>query len=544
MKGKNRGERSGNRIAGSRKEEKAVRKRGSGDREEKRDKRSRSGGRMDAGDGLSPLVPRALPVTLGGEYETEVVGISHEGAGVGRVNGFTLFIPGALPGEKASVRVTELKKKYGYASLLELKEASPDRTRPPCPVYSECGGCQLQHLSYGAQLRYKREQVVGVLERIGKLQVRKQKGTAEADSAVWQDGGALDDQVGVLVHETIGMAAPWRYRNKAQVQIGRAVDALGEEGGLVSGYYAQGSHRIIDMDACLIQHEESDAVVATVTRIARELGIRPYEGSAHRGLLRHVVVRYGFNTDELMIVLVTNGESIGNEAELIGLIRRDIPKVKSICQNVNTERTSAIFGEVTHVLWGSDVIYDTIGDIRFAISARSFYQVNPVQTEVLYGKALEYAGLSGEETVIDAYCGIGTISLFLARQAQKVYGVEIVPEAIEDARSNALLNHIRNAEFEVGAAEKVIPAWRERGITADVIVVDPPRKGCDPALLETIIAMRPERVVYVSCDPATLARDLRILEDGGFRTVEVQPVDMFPQSTHVECCVLLEWNKL
>ncbi|WDM31451.1 23S rRNA (uracil(1939)-C(5))-methyltransferase RlmD [Paenibacillus mucilaginosus] len=447
-----------------------------------------------------------------------MVGIGHEGEGVGRVNGYTLFVPGALPGEKVRVKVVKVKKQYGYAKLLEVLEASPDRIDAPCPIYKQCGGCQLQHLSYEAQMRWKRQLVIDNLTRIGKLQVVGER------------------EEGIIVHPTLGMSDPWRYRNKAQVPIGLAET---EEGGLVGGFYAQGSHRIIDMEACLIQHENNDAVVGAVKKIARELGIRPYSEETGRGLLRHVIARYGFNTGEIMVVLVTNGRDLPHADELTGLIRRDVPGVTSIVQNINTRETNVIFGDETRTLWGSDVIYDTIGDIRFAISARSFYQVNPVQTEVLYGKALEYAALTGRETVIDAYCGIGTISLFLAQKADRVYGVEIVPEAIEDARANARLNGIRNASFEAGPAEVVIPAWRGKGIAPDVIVVDPPRKGCDPALLETILAMRPERVVYVSCNPSTLARDLRVLEDGGFRTVQVQPVDMFPHTVHVESVAVL-----
>ncbi|WP_426449747.1 23S rRNA (uracil(1939)-C(5))-methyltransferase RlmD [Paenibacillus sp. S-38] len=459
-----------------------------------------------------------LPVAKNEDYTADIVGIGHEGEGVGRVNGYTLFVPGALPGEKVRVKVVKVKKQYGYAKLLEVLEASPDRIDAPCPIYKQCGGCQLQHLSYEAQMRWKRQLVIDNLTRIGKLQVVGER------------------EEGIIVHPTLGMSDPWRYRNKAQVPIGLAET---EEGGLVGGFYAQGSHRIIDMEACLIQHENNDAVVGAVKKIARELGIRPYSEETGRGLLRHVIARYGFNTGEIMVVLVTSGRDLPHADELTGLIRRDVPGVTSIVQNINTRETNVIFGDETRTLWGSDVIYDTIGDIRFAISARSFYQVNPVQTEVLYGKALEYAALTGRETVIDAYCGIGTISLFLAQKADRVYGVEIVPEAIEDAQANARLNGIRNTSFEAGPAEVVIPAWRAKGIAPDVIVVDPPRKGCDPALLETILAMRPERVVYVSCNPSTLARDLRVLEDGGFRTVQVQPVDMFPHTVHVESVAVL-----
>jgi 23S rRNA (uracil1939-C5)-methyltransferase len=482
----------------------------------------------------------ALPVVRNEEYEADIIGIGHEGEGVGRVNGFTLFVQGALPGERALVKVMKLKKQYGYAKLMRIVKPSPDRITAPCPIYAQCGGCQLQHLSYEAQLRFKRQQVVDNLERIGKLKV--------AGSGKCGDYGKGASQVetsfeGIIVHETIGMNDPWRYRNKAQVPIGLASthsileDGVELEDGLVGGFYAQGSHRIIDMEACLIQQENNDRVVTEVKRIARGLGIRAYNEKTHKGLLRHVVARYGFNTGDIMVVLITNGMDIPHSDELVGLLRAAIPGIKSLCQNINMERTNVIFGEKTKVLWGDDVIYDTIGDIRFAISARSFFQVNPVQTEVLYGKALEFAELSGEEIVIDAYCGIGTISLFLAQRARQVYGVEIVEEAIDDARRNALLNGISNVQFAAGAAEVVIPEWRRQGIAPDVIVVDPPRKGCDAALLATILEMRPARVVYVSCNPSTLARDLRVLEDGGYRTAQVQPVDMFPHTTHVECVV-------
>ncbi|SEP01381.1 23S rRNA (uracil(1939)-C(5))-methyltransferase RlmD [Paenibacillus sp. OV219] len=477
-----------------------------------------------------------VPVAKNEEVVVDIVGLTHEGEGVGRADGFTLFIQGALPGERVRAKVLKLKKTYGYAKLQELLVASPDRVDAPCAIYKQCGGCQLQHLSYKAQLAWKRQHVVDNLERIGKLRVA---GSGE---------GAADDAV--VVHPTLGMSEPWRYRNKASVPMGMAATVTGGDGdGLVSperligGFYARGSHRIIDMDECMIQHSRNDEIVARVKEIGRELGITAYNEETGRGLLRHVMVRVGFVSGEAMIVLITNGERIPQVERWIERIREAIPGVTGIVQNVNTRDTNVIFGDKTRVLWGSEVIYDELEGIRFAISARSFYQVNPVQTVELYRRAVEYAALSGGERVIDAYCGIGTISLFLARAAGHVYGVEIVPEAIEDAKRNAELNGITNASFEAGLAEVVIPRWRREGIVADVIVVDPPRKGCDEALLETILAMRPERVVYVSCNPSTLARDLRVLEDGGYRTVEVQPVDMFPHTVHVECTVLLKWRE-
>ncbi|WNQ12198.1 23S rRNA (uracil(1939)-C(5))-methyltransferase RlmD [Paenibacillus aurantius] len=541
--------------------------------------RKPAGARRSGEAGGSRAYEAGLPVKKNEDYEADIIGLGHDGEGVGRVNGFTLFIHGALPGERVRVKVVKLKKQYGYGKLLEVLEASPDRSAPPCPIYSQCGGCQLQHLSYEAQLKWKRQSVIDSLERIGKLVVCCSGrgadvlvgeadlvgGSEDAEAGGEEDragktAGKTDGEAagprarehsvsvevtgagvngdpserGIVVHPTIGMDEPWRYRNKAQVPFGWA------EGGLVGGFYAQGSHRIVDMDSCLIQHEANDDVVRKVKEIGRKLGITAYDEASHEGLLRHVVVKFGFRTGDVMVVLVTNGNKVPHLDEWVREIREAVPGVKSICHNVNTKRTNVIFGDSTTVLWGDEFIYDYIGDVKFAISARSFYQVNPVQTEVLYRTALDYAALTGSENVIDAYCGIGTISLFLARHAKQVRGVEIVAEAIADARRNAALNGIANVDFAVGKAEEVIPAWRaEEGLAPDIIVVDPPRKGCDPALLETIIEMQPRRVVYVSCNPATLARDLRVLEDGGYRTVEVQPVDMFPHTVHVESVALL-----
>ncbi|MGO4109631.1 23S rRNA (uracil(1939)-C(5))-methyltransferase RlmD [Paenibacillus sp. YAF4_2] len=460
------------------------------------------------------------PVQKNDEVVVDIIGLTHDGEGVGRADGFTLFIQGALPGERVRAKVMKVKKTFGYARLQELIDASAERVVPVCGIYDKCGGCQLQHMDYDAQLSWKRQHVIDSLERIGKLTI------------------AGDDKEGVVVHPTVGMTEPWHYRNKAQVPIGAGVSASGSQE-LIAGFYAKGSHRIIDTDECHIQHDRNDEVVRIVKTIGRELEVSAYDEESGQGLLRHVMTRTGFVSGEIMIVLVTNGRKLPQAEQWVERIRAALPEVKSIVQNVNTRDTNVIFGDETKVLWGSEVIYDELDGIRFAISARSFYQVNPAQTVELYRKAVDYAQLTGTESVIDAYCGIGTISLFLARKAGRVYGVEIVPEAIEDAKRNAELNGITNASFEAGPAEVVIPRWREEGIIPDVIVVDPPRKGCDPALLDTILAMQPERVVYVSCNPSTLARDLHTLEEGGYKTVEVTPVDMFPWTSHVECCSLL-----
>lgn len=450
----------------------------------------------------------AIPVTKNEELELEITGFTHEGNGVGKVEGYTLFVPEALPGERIKARVVKTGKQFGYAKVLTILQPSQHREQPACPIYHQCGGCSLQHMSYEEQLHQKTILVQDNLRRLGKIEH-------------------------ATVHPTIGMKDPWRYRNKAQVPIGE------QEGGLIGGFYAARSHQIINMEACLIQHEKNDEIVEQVKKIASSLGIRAYQEETGKGLLRHVVVKIGFKTGELMVVLVVNGRDIPEKEELVNRLIKKVDGLKSIVININRKRTNVIFGEETKVIWGEPYIYDYIGNIKFAISARSFFQVNPVQTEVLYNKALEFAGLSGSETVIDAYCGIGTISLFLAQKARKVYGVEIVPEAIDDAKRNARLNAMENVEFAVGEAEKIIPWWYAQGIRADVVVVDPPRKGCDQQLLDTLIKMKPERIVYVSCNPSTLARDLRILEDGGYMTKDVQPVDMFPHTSHVENVALL-----
>lgn len=446
---------------------------------------------------------KTIPVQKNDYIEVEFEDLTHDGAGVAKVDGYPLFVKNALPGEKAKIKVVKVNKGYGFGRLEEILEQSPYRVDALCPIYKECGGCQLQHLSYEGQLLAKEKQVRDVLTRIGKLE-------------------------NVKVHPVLGMSEPWRYRNKAQVPVGE------REGGLIAGFYQQRSHEIIDMEACMIQQEKNDEVVQAVKRICTKYGVTAYNEQRHKGSLRHIMARHGQVTKEVMVVLVTRTPELPNKEKIVKEIVEAVEGVKSIIQNVNSKKTNVILGDETRVLWGEEVIYDLIGNVKFAISSRSFYQVNPEQTKVLYDQALTYAELTGEETVIDAYCGIGTISLFLAQKAKKVYGVEIVPEAIADANRNAELNGIGNVEFAVGEAEVVIPNWYKEGIVADVLVVDPPRKGCDDALLQTIIEMKPKKVVYVSCNPATLARDLRVLEDGGYTTVEVQPVDMFPHTTHCE----------
>ncbi|MCO7124595.1 23S rRNA (uracil(1939)-C(5))-methyltransferase RlmD [Sporolactobacillus shoreicorticis] len=449
-----------------------------------------------------------IPVAKNEQLEVSFSDLTQDGSAVAKVDGYTLFIPGGLPGEKAIIQVIKTKKGYGYGRLIELTKTSDRRAEPPCPYYDQCGGCAIQHISSEGQLAYKREIVQNALERIG---------------------GLTD----IYVESTLGMAKPWRYRNKIQVPVAQ------QNGKFAFGFYKKRSHDIVTMDHCMITEAIIDDIVQTARQIAEEHHVMPYDETKHRGVLRHIMARVGKKTGEVMVVFVTRTEELPHRKTLIRELIERYPHIKSIAQNINTKRTNAIFGDTTKTLWGRDVIYDQIGGVTFAISARSFFQVNPTQTEVLYGKALEYAELTGQETVIDAYCGIGTISLFLAKQAKHVYGVEIVPEAIEDARKNAELNKITNATFKVGKSEDVIPVWRDQGINPDVIVVDPPRKGCDASLIDTMTAMQPQRIVYVSCNPATLARDLKLLTAGGYQVKKVQPVDMFPQTMHVECAVLM-----
>lgn len=448
------------------------------------------------------------PVKKNDRLTVYIEDLTHDGAGVAKIDGYPLFIQGGLPNETAEVHVLKTLKNYGFAKIINITEPSPDRVAAPCPVFAQCGGCQLQHLSYEGQLKWKEKMVRNVMTRIGKI-----------------DAPVLPVK---------GMDNPWNYRNKAQIPFGLNGEAP------IAGFYKTKSHDIVDTDRCLIQTAEADAILEGLKPRLWKLGIKPYDEQTGQGMLRHVVVRTGRATNEVMVVLVTKKRKFPQAEAAVDLIKQLVPNVTSIMQNINGEKTNVIFGNETLKLWGNDTIEDTIGDVRFEISARSFYQVNPEQTEVLYKQALDYADLKGNETVIDAYCGIGSISLFLAQKAKSVMGVEIVPQAIEDAKRNAELNGFTNTYFEAGPAEEVIPRWYKEGKTADVLVVDPPRKGCDEALLNTILEQRPKRVVYVSCNPATLARDLRILEDGGYKTQEVQPVDMFPHTAHCEAVAWLE----
>ena len=443
--------------------------------------------------------------------EIEDCGI--DGEGIGKADGFTVFVKDAVIGDTVTAKIIKAKKNYGYGRLMEVLKPSPYRVEPKCEFARQCGGCQLQALSYDQQLVFKTNKVKGHLERIG---------------------GFTD----IPMEPIIGMDELFHYRNKAQFPVGR-----NKEGKIVTGFYAGRTHNIIENRDCALGVAENKEVLDRVIAHMEKYGIEPYNEATGKGLVRHVLIRYGYFTKEVMVCLILNGNKIPKEEQLVKSLC-EIPGMTSITINVNKKHSNVILGEEIRLLWGQEYITDRIGDISYQISPLSFYQVNPMQTQKLYAKALEYADLHGEETVWDLYCGIGTISLFLAQKAKFVRGVEIVPAAIENAKENAKLNGLENTEFFVGKAEEVLPReYKKNGVYADVIVVDPPRKGCDETLLETMIEMNPERIVYVSCDSATLARDLKYLCERGYELRKVCPVDQFGMTVHVETVVLLSHKK-
>ena len=443
--------------------------------------------------------------------EIEDCGI--DGEGIGKADGFTVFVKDAVIGDTVTAKIIKAKKNYGYGRLMEVLKPSPYRVEPKCEFARQCGGCQLQALSYDQQLVFKTNKVKGHLERIG---------------------GFTD----IPMEPIIGMDELFHYRNKAQFPVGR-----NKEGKIVTGFYAGRTHNIIENRDCALGVAENKEVLDCVIAHMEKYGIEPYNEATGKGLVRHVLIRYGYFTKEVMVCLILNGNKIPKEEQLVKSLC-EIPGMTSITINVNKKHSNVILGEEIRLLWGQEYITDRIGDISYQISPLSFYQVNPMQTQKLYAKALEYADLHGEETVWDLYCGIGTISLFLAQKAKFVRGVEIVPAAIENAKENAKLNGLENTEFFVGKAEEVLPReYKKNGVYADVIVVDPPRKGCDETLLETMIEMNPDRIVYVSCDSATLARDLKYLCERGYELRKVCPVDQFGMTVHVETVVLLSQQK-
>lgn len=476
-------------------------------------------------------------------YEITIEDIGNDGEGIGHIyqegsdKGIAVFVKDAVIGDVASVKLIKVKKNYAYGRLMEVITPSPYRVEPVCPNARRCGGCSIMHMSYEKQLDYKWNKVKNCLERIGGI-----------------------SNVAEIMEPIYGMDKPYNFRNKMQFPVG-----LDKDGKVQIGFYAGRTHSIIDLEQCHIGHPVNDYIVTELRSWLQKwqdkTGVFIYDEAAHKGLVRHILTRVGFVTGQVMVCIIINGKKLPADSgnELIEVLQRAVERynegedkvsLESVAININREKTNRILGDTCVTLHGKSYINDFIGDVQFCISPMSFYQVNPAQTKVLYDKAVEYADLSGNEVVWDMYCGIGTISLSLAKKAGKVYGVEIVPQAIEDAKVNAKINNLTNTEFFCGKAEEVVPAFYRgeigggqadagSGKHPDVIVVDPPRKGCDSVLLDTIHAMAPKRLVYVSCDPATLARDVKILAEKGFKLEKVAVVDQFGHSGHVESVALL-----
>lgn len=455
---------------------------------------------------------QTIPVNKNEQHTVTIEDLTFEGMGVAKINGYPLFIEDALPGEKAEIKIHKTGKTYGYAKVMNRLNSSKDRVPLKNRSYTRAGIAPLQHMSYAAQLAFKKQQVENVMQRIARM-----------------------PEVPVL--NTIGMEEPWGYRNKAQVPV-RKVEGL-----LTTGFFRKNSHDLIPMEDFYIQDPKIDEAIIVVRDIMREYGVKPYNEKDNTGNLRHIVVRRGYHTREMMIVLVTRTAKLFPTSKIIPAIQEALPEVVSIVQNVNPRGTNVILGEEAIVLYGEDKYRDELMGNTFEISHRSFYQVNPLQTEKLYQTVLDFAAMTGEETVIDAYCGIGTITLALAKKAKEVYGIEIVEMAVEDAKRNAALNGVENVTYQLGAAEEVMLKWAEEERTADLLVVDPPRKGLEGQFIDAVLEMKPSKMVYVSCNPATLARDLALLAEGGYNVEKIQPVDLFPQTNHVESVTLLTINE-
>src|SRR5699024_161907 len=451
---------------------------------------------------------KEIPIEKNKIYEVKVTDLSHQGLGVAHIDGYPLFIENALPGEELKIRITHVGKRMGHGEVLELLKKSPHRVDELEDMHFQSGTMPLQHLEYKEQLKFKQQQVKKLLAKVG---------------------GLTD----VPVFETIGMEHPYGYRNKAQIPVREM------NGQLTTGFYKKRSHDLIPIEDFVIQHPEIDQAILIVRDILRKYEVNAYNEEKHTGDIRHILVRRGHFTGELMIVLVTNSFVFPHAQEIVMDIQKEIPQVVSIIQNINSEKTNVILGKQAMVLFGQDYYTDELMDHTFKISHQSFYQVNSEQTEKLYSVAVDYADLTGEEVVVDAYSGIGTMTLALAEKAKQVYGVEIVPQAIENAKTNAKDNEIENVEFEVADAGKWLVKKAKAGLKVDVVVVDPPRKGLAPEFIDAVLEMQPERMVYVSCNPSTLARDLKLLNEGGYTITKVQPVDMFPQTYHVECVALM-----
>lgn len=449
-----------------------------------------------------------VPVQKNKQYDVEVSDLTYQGLGVAKIDDFPIFIEDALPTELVTILITKVKRNFAFAKALTIKRKSSDRVDPVDGAYTQTGIAPLQHLAYPAQLTFKQHQIQVDFDKM---------------------------KVPVEVAPTIGMDKPFQYRNKAQIPV-RMIN-----GKLQTGFYRKHSHSLVPIEDFYIQDPKIDEAVVVVRDILRKFGIQPYDEETHKGVIRNIMVRRGHYSHEMMIVLITRSRKLPSQAEIITEIMDQLSEVKSIVQNINSKNTNAIMGTRNIVLYGKGTITDQLMGLDFEISPNSFYQVNPTQTEKLYQLAIEKAELSKDDVVIDAYCGIGTISLSLAKVVRKVYGVEIVPEAIEDAKRNARINHIKNCKFVTAKAEDQLAKWQQDGLDPDVIVVDPPRKGLDESLIDSVAEMGPKRLVYVSCNPATLARDARLLTAKGYQINQpIQPVDQFPQTVHVESITVFE----
>ncbi|MFA9559746.1 23S rRNA (uracil(1939)-C(5))-methyltransferase RlmD [Evansella sp. AB-rgal1] len=451
-----------------------------------------------------------LKIKEGQRFPLTIKRMGIDGEGVGFFKRQVVFVPGALPGEEIVCEVTKAQGKFAQGKIVKLRKPSADRIAPPCPVYKECGGCQLQHLSYEGQLREKKDIVRQAFERYTKIDIDK-----------------------ITFQNTIGMDNPWNYRNKSQMQVGH------RDGKMIAGLYSSNSHKLVDIGDCIVQHPQTNKVTNVVKQIANDMNIYPYNERKNSGILRTIITRVGFETGEYQVVLVTSKREIPRVDLLVQEIKRRLPDVTSIVQNINPKKTSLIFGDESIILDGKEKIEETMSEFRFNLSPRAFFQLNPIQTKKLYDAAKKAASLTGKEKVVDAYCGVGTIGLWLADGARELRGMDVIAESIEDAKRNAEAHGIEHAEYVVGKAETWLPRWENEGWHPDVVVVDPPRTGLDATFIETLLRIKPKRIVYVSCNPSTLAKNVNDLSKD-YKLISLQPVDMFPQTAQVECVALLE----
>lgn len=447
------------------------------------------------------------PIKVGDIIEVELDNLAYGGETVGRFNNFAIFVPGGIPGEKVQIRVEVVKKRYAKGELLKIIDSSPYRVTANCAVANECGGCQLQHIDYEEQLRLKQQLVTDAFQRIAGVKDAKILPTIASKKLL--------------------------YRNKAQFPLGIKKNSQGQEE-IITGFYAPGTHQIVPNQDCQIQHPLINRILRKTLRTLNNERVSTYDEVKHHGLLRHLLIRVGVCTNQAMLVFITNGKHFPKGQKIAQKVMEEIPELISVMQNINTHRTNVVLGKESKLVLGQAKIIDYIGDLKFAISAQSFFQVNTLQTKVLYDQVLKYTQLSGQEIVLDAYCGIGTISLYLAKKAFAIHGIELNDQAIKDAKQNAALNDLKNTFFYTGLVEKCLPQLCQDGVKFDVVVVDPPRKGCHADVLKAFGHTRPKSIVYVSCNPTTLARDVAILLEYGYELVEVQPVDMFPGTYHIE----------